>query len=414
MPRAISRSSSSALPSSSATSSQLRGLRVGPGAHRRARAGAEAQGEGDQPLLGAVVQVAFDAAAGGVGGGDDPGAGGGELGVELGVVQGDGELAGDERDRVEPLGGERAAEESVLQQQHRPQRAAAEDRHGQQRAAAGVGEVGVAGEAVVVGGVGDDAAARRCAGRSAAPTAGRWLVAGADRAAAPAGAGSSQSLAVVVPQQQVHGGGAGQRAEHLDHAGVQPLQAGLASSAPGRRTGCRAGRCVPVVTVARWCAAIGGSAAAPVLRVGARSQGRVGPVELGDLRGRAPGGVVLAGLGEQGVAGVVEAVAEVEAGRAFGDQRPVPRPSAAGDLVPGGVEGEGGGAEVADRPGPLGLEQPHAGAGSCSGASAARAASHRDHLVQLGQQLGALVGARPVRACPARASPRSRRATAAG
>jgi hypothetical protein len=36
--------------------------------------GAQVQGEGDQALLGAVVQVAFDAAAGGVGGGDDPGA----------------------------------------------------------------------------------------------------------------------------------------------------------------------------------------------------------------------------------------------------------------------------------------------------------------------------------------------------
>jgi hypothetical protein len=36
-------------------------------------------------LLGAVVQVAFDAAAGGIGGGDDPGAGGGEGGLGFGV-----------------------------------------------------------------------------------------------------------------------------------------------------------------------------------------------------------------------------------------------------------------------------------------------------------------------------------------
>ena len=74
-----------------------------------------------------------------------------ELGVQLGVVQGDGELAGDELDRVEPFGGERAADEAVLQHQHRLQRAAAEDRQGQQRAAAGVGEVRVAGEPVIAG-----------------------------------------------------------------------------------------------------------------------------------------------------------------------------------------------------------------------------------------------------------------------
>ena len=72
-------------------------------------------------MLGAVVQVALDAAAGLVGGGDDPRPGRGELGVELGVVEGDGELAGDELDRVEPFGGERAADQPVLQQQHRPQ-----------------------------------------------------------------------------------------------------------------------------------------------------------------------------------------------------------------------------------------------------------------------------------------------------
>jgi hypothetical protein len=102
------------------------------------------------------VQVAFDATAGLVGGGDDAGAGGGEFGVELGVVQGDRELAGDEGDRVEAVGGERGADEPVLQQQHRPQVAAAEDGHGQQGTAGEVGEVGVAGEAVVVGGVGND------------------------------------------------------------------------------------------------------------------------------------------------------------------------------------------------------------------------------------------------------------------
>src|SRR5215469_16467816 len=47
--------------------------------------GAHVQGEGHQVLLGAVVQVVFDAAAGGIGGGDDPGPGGGEGGLGLGV-----------------------------------------------------------------------------------------------------------------------------------------------------------------------------------------------------------------------------------------------------------------------------------------------------------------------------------------
>ena len=70
------------LPSSSATSSQLRGLRVGPSAHRRARWCGGA-GRGRPAAVGAVVQVAFDPAAGGVAGGDDPGAGGDEFGVEL-------------------------------------------------------------------------------------------------------------------------------------------------------------------------------------------------------------------------------------------------------------------------------------------------------------------------------------------
>ena len=134
MPRASSRNSSSALVASADQRVQLRRQLVGIGRHRRLRR-AQAQGEGDQSLLGAVVQVPLDAAAGVVGGGDDPRARRGELGVELGVVEGDGELAGDELDGVEPVGGERAADEAVLQQQHRPQGAAAEDGHREQRAA---------------------------------------------------------------------------------------------------------------------------------------------------------------------------------------------------------------------------------------------------------------------------------------
>jgi len=65
-------------------------------------------------------------------------------------------LTGDEGDCIEAVGGERAADQPVFQQQHRAQRAAAEDGHGQQRAAGRVGEVGVAGEAVVGAGVGHE------------------------------------------------------------------------------------------------------------------------------------------------------------------------------------------------------------------------------------------------------------------
>ncbi len=88
---------------------QLRCGEVGTGrGRRRGLRDAQLEDEGDQALLGAVVQVSLDAPAGLVGGGDDPGARGAELGVELGVVEGDGELAGDELDSVEPVGGERA------------------------------------------------------------------------------------------------------------------------------------------------------------------------------------------------------------------------------------------------------------------------------------------------------------------
>jgi hypothetical protein len=87
-------------------------------------------------------------------------------------------------------------------------------------------------------------------------------------------------------------------------------------------------------------------------------QGRVGPVQLSGLRCRAPCGVLLAGLGEHVIADMVEAVGEVEASRAFGDQSPVPRPLPLGGFAPGGVKGQGGGAEVADGPRPLGLGQP--------------------------------------------------------
>jgi len=58
---------------------------VGSGGHCRAHRAPQVQGEGDQALLGAVVQVAFDAPTGGVSGGHDAGAGRGERGPDLGV-----------------------------------------------------------------------------------------------------------------------------------------------------------------------------------------------------------------------------------------------------------------------------------------------------------------------------------------
>jgi len=76
-----------------------------------------------------------------------------EPGVQLGVIQGDGELASNELDRFQPSSGERAADQLVFQQQDRPQRSPAEDGQGQQRAAVNVGEVRVACESVVAGDV---------------------------------------------------------------------------------------------------------------------------------------------------------------------------------------------------------------------------------------------------------------------
>jgi hypothetical protein len=95
-------------------------LGAAPGRQRGLRR-AQLQGQRDQALLGAVVQVPFDPPARLVAGRDDPRARGGELGVQPGVVRGDGELAGDELEAVRPFGGERAAEEAVFQKQHRPQ-----------------------------------------------------------------------------------------------------------------------------------------------------------------------------------------------------------------------------------------------------------------------------------------------------
>ena len=67
---------------------QLGGQLASLGRHRRLHRGlrgARLQGQGDQALLGAVVQIPLEASAGLVGGGHDPRPGGGQLRLRLGV-----------------------------------------------------------------------------------------------------------------------------------------------------------------------------------------------------------------------------------------------------------------------------------------------------------------------------------------
>ena len=141
-------------------------------------------------------------------------------------------------------------------------------------------------------------------------------------------------MPVLVPQQQVHAGGAGHRAEHLGHAGVQPADAGLRAQRLRRRHDSEQ------VDRSRsdYGAALGKAAVADG-HVGRCLQGRVGPVQLADLSRSAPGEVLLAGLGDKLVADMFQTVGEVEPGRVFGDQGPVPGPLPLGGLVPGGVIG---------------------------------------------------------------------------
>ena len=411
MPRVSSRNSSSALVASPTSESNcaasLAGLR-----RYRCLGRAQSQGEGDQSLLGAVVQIPLDAAPGVVGGGHDPRPRGGELGVELGVVQGDGELPGDERDGVEPVGGERAAQEPVFQQQHRPQAAPAENGHREQRAAVQVGEVRVAGEPVITGGVGHDQRFTRALHVAQHRCRQLVLVAGAaDRGGAAGRCGQQPVVVVVVPEQQVDAGGAGHRAEYLDHARVQPVDAGL--RAQRLRRGQDAEQVQgPGADPGAATRNVGGLVDADG-RVGGWSQGGIGPVELVHLRRRPPGGVFAAGLGQQLEAGVIEAASEEEAGRPLGDQGPMPGPGTTGGLAARGIETQRGGAEIAERPGPLGLEQPQQvqevvrRVRSAGGQPAASPRPARTAAPRAGHH-----GWRGPR--PARASPRSRRARAVG
>ena len=84
MPRAISRSSSSAPVAPAAARSSSASELAELGRHRGLRR-AQLQRQRDQPLLGAVVQVPLDPPARLVGGGDDPRPRGGHLGLCPGV-----------------------------------------------------------------------------------------------------------------------------------------------------------------------------------------------------------------------------------------------------------------------------------------------------------------------------------------
>ena len=169
-------------------------------------------------------------------------------------------------------------------------RAAAEDGHGQQRAAVEVGEVRVAGEAVVAGGVGHDqrftgpldvaqhrhrhcvfvagaADRRRCRRRvrAAASRAGRRSTA--------AGARRWRRSSRRAPRPRGRAAG---------RCWSRELSACDADRMPSRSS-------VPVRDRGAAARTIGGLVVAAGGRVGLWSQGGVGPVELVDLRGRAPG-----------------------------------------------------------------------------------------------------------------------------
>jgi len=87
---------------------------------------------------------------------------------------------------------------------------------------------------------------------------------------------------------------------------------------------------------------------------------------------------------------VVEAASQEETGRPLGDQGFMPGPPAAGGLAARGVETQFGGADVSDRPGPFGFEQPQQVQEVVRGIRGAGGQPAR-HLIQLGQRLATLV-----------------------
>ena len=119
-------------------------------------------------------------------------------------------------------------DEAVFRQQHRPRHASGEDGQGQQGAAGEVGEVEVAGDAVVAGGIAHHQRLTQPLGVAQHRHRHRVGVpATADRDGVTAGCGQQLVVLIVAAQQQAHTGGAGHRAGHLDDAGVQAFDAGL-------------------------------------------------------------------------------------------------------------------------------------------------------------------------------------------
>ena len=104
---------------------------VGCGRHRCAYRSAQVQGELGQPMLGSLAQVTFDAAAAGVGSGQEPGTGGREFGLGLRIREGGGD------ELVEPLqpilGAQRHLAGTRPDDHRAPQSAIHGDRHAGRR-----------------------------------------------------------------------------------------------------------------------------------------------------------------------------------------------------------------------------------------------------------------------------------------
>ena len=113
---------------------ELRCQLVSLGRHRRFRQ-LQFQSEGDQPLLGAVMQIALDALPRLVGGGHDPGARGGQLRLALGVGEGGSDELGEAGQPRLGVGGQRVRA-CGRYGHHAPQPALDVNRHADGRAQA--------------------------------------------------------------------------------------------------------------------------------------------------------------------------------------------------------------------------------------------------------------------------------------
>ena len=251
------------------------------------------------------------------------------------VVERDAELPGDQHDGVEPVGGERAASDAILEHGHGPQRAARHDRQHRERAYVEHSHVWIAGEPIVATGVVHQQRLERPLG---VPDGGHR-----DQSLVPGLAAAEQDLNL---RRSRH------RAEDLDQARRETIGFGLGAQRPGRfehrakvdRVGGDAHRRAPPRR-----GAVEGGPADP--------QERVLAFEHRHLRARAPDVVGAARFLEQRVPRPLQPVLEMEHGGALADQRPVPRSLKRFRGAQREVEGTCGGVEVARRPGPLGFHQ---------------------------------------------------------